>query len=397
MSTHKPSLQVLMVVATSVATDTRVLREAQSLVQDGHFVKIVGRNIPENYVPPSGIKVYSASSGQGLRPSSMASLKTKRLSPLLRAIRWFLLPQHRTRSFQALSASTYAIASPLKFDIVHAHDFTALEVGSRLSQEHSVPLIYDSHEWWSGRQRQYRATPMTDHREARIERDLGQKAAAVITVGESIAELLKVEHEFKNVFVVRNSFPSFGDTSKKVVTPPAGIIYAGRIDAYRELEVILAAAADISIPICWMGDHDNQWAAHYVALARKAGIEVLSSQKIDAVTVAMQDAGLAFVTHSNRFESHRLAMPNKLFHAVQAGVPVIATDVTELGRIVRHYDIGELYTPGDSQSIILAINRAIARHSELLANVKASQTELSWDLDEQVLRSAYQRALGEQH
>jgi glycogen(starch) synthase len=386
-----------MLVATSVATDTRVLREAQSLVEDGYFVEIVGRNVPEDYDPPRGIKVYSASSGQGLRPSSMASLKTKRLSPLLRVIRWILLPQHRVRSFQAWSDSAHAIASALKFDIVHAHDFTALELGALLSQEHGVPLIYDSHEWWSGRQRQSRATPLTDRREARLERELGKKATAVITVGESIAELLKTEREFKNVFVVRNSFPSFGDTSKRVVSPPVGIIYAGRIDAYRELEVIISAAPDISIPICWMGDHDNQWATRYVALARKIGIEVLASQKIEAVTVAMQDAGLAFVTHSNQFESHRLAMPNKLFHAIQAGVPVIATDVTELARIVRHYDIGELYTPGDSQSMILAINRAIARHSELLANVLGSQTELSWDRDEQVLRSAYQRALAEHH
>jgi glycogen(starch) synthase len=48
-----------MVVATSVATDSRVLREAQSLVDDGYFVEIVGRNIPEDYDPPKGIKVYS--------------------------------------------------------------------------------------------------------------------------------------------------------------------------------------------------------------------------------------------------------------------------------------------------------------------------------------------------
>jgi glycogen(starch) synthase len=397
VNAHKSSIQVLMVVATSVATDSRVLREAQSLVDDGYFVEIVGRNIPEDYDPPKGIKVYSADSGQGLRPSSMASLKTKRLSPLLRAIRWILLPQHRARSFQEWSDSAYIIASALKFDIVHAHDFTALELGSRLSQEHHVPLIYDSHEWWLGRQRQYRATPMTDHREARLEREFGKRAAAVITVGESIAELLRVEREIENVFVVRNSFASFDDTTKKVVSPPVGIIYAGRIDAYRELEVTIAAAPEISIPICWMGDHDNQWATHYVALARKTGIEVLASQTIGAVTAAMQDAGLAFVIHSNQFESHRLAMPNKLFHAVQAGVPVIATDVTELGRIVRHYDIGELYTPGDSQSMILAINKAIARHSELLANVQASQSELSWDRDAQVLRSTYQKALGDYH
>ena len=106
-----------------------------------------------------------------------------------------------------------------------------------------------------------------------------------------------------------------------------------------------------------------------------------------------ENAGLVFVTHSNLFESHRLAMPNKLFHAVHAGVPVIATDVTELGRIVRHYDIGELYKPGDAQSMVSAIQRAIARHSELLANVRAAQPELSWDRDAQVLREIYRSTL----
>jgi hypothetical protein len=44
--------------------------------------------------------------------------------------------------------------------------------------------------------------------------------------------------------------------------------------------------------------------------------------------------------------------------------------------------------------MILAINRAIARHPELLANVSAAQKELSWDRDAQVLRLVYEKALG---
>jgi len=386
-----------MLVATSIATDTRVLREARALVDQGYLVEIVGRAVPKDYFPPRGITVYSASAGHGLRPTSMTSLKTKKLSLQLRLIRWLALPQHRARSFRAWADSAYAIADPLQFDIVHAHDFTALALGSRLSQEHGVPLIYDSHEWWLGRQRQYRATPITDLREAKLERDLGQDASAVITVGESIAELMRSKRGFKNVFVVRNSFPSFGDSSENITSPPSGIVYAGRIDAHRELEVTIAAASNLSIPIHWMGEYDNQWAARYVPLAQKAGIDVLASQAIEEVTAAMQDAGLAFVIHSNRFESYRLAMPNKLFHAVQAGVPVIATDVTELGRIVRHYDIGELYTPGDAKSMVLAINKAITRHAELLINVRACQSELSWDQDVRILQDVYQRVLAGNH
>jgi len=138
-----------------------------------------------------------------------------------------------------------------------------------------------------------------------------------------------------------------------------------------------------------MGEHENQWSANHVPRARKLGIEVLVSQPIASVTTAMQNAGLVFVTHSNQFESHRLALPNKLFHAVHAGVPVIATDVPELAGIVRQYDIGELYEPGNSQSMEEAISRAISRHSELISNVKAAQDELSWDRDAKILRNIY--------
>ena len=377
-----------MLVATTVATDTRVLREAQCLVSEGFEVSIIGRNVPNDFVAPDGMHIYSASSGQGLRPAAMGSLTTKRLPPHLRAIRWFLLPQHRNRSFAVWAEAAYVIATSMKFDVVHAHDFTALEVGERLSREHHVPFVYDSHEWWLGRQRQYRATPFIDRREAALEKKLAAHAVAVITVGESIADLMRTQRGLRNVHVVRNSFPSPKNNSN-VVSPPNGIIYAGRIDAFRELEVIIDVSQKITLGISWMGDHENQWATNYVPKARAAGIEVLTSQSIEAVTKAMQHAGLVFVTHSDQFESHRLALPNKLFHAVHAGVPVIATDVTELAIIVRKYDLGELYDAGDSQSMVAAITRAIARHSQLIANVRAAQRELSWESDAEVLRGIY--------
>ena len=61
-----------MLVATSVARDTRVLREAESLVGAGYEVLIIGRDIPVQFQAQPGITLYSASSGQGLRPAAMA-------------------------------------------------------------------------------------------------------------------------------------------------------------------------------------------------------------------------------------------------------------------------------------------------------------------------------------
>jgi glycosyltransferase involved in cell wall biosynthesis len=107
----------------------------------------------------------------------------------------------------------------------------------------------------------------------------------------------------------------------------------------------------------------------------------------------LRRAGVALVTHSDRFESHRLALPNKLFHAVLAGVPVVATDVPELASVVRAHSLGELYRPGDPAALAAAVNRVTSGYPERLAAVGAARGELSWDADAERLRSAY-RSLG---
>ena len=374
-----------MLVATSVATDTRVLREARALIADGHEVTIIGKDVPQGFTFEK-LKIYSVGAGSGLRKSD-ESLSKKKLAPHMKLARWILLPQHREKAFAKWRANAYEISKDLNFDVVHVHDFNALELGYKLQIERKVKFVYDSHEWWLGRQRQYRPTPFIDRKEAELERLWGSQASAVITVGDSIAELFRSERGFKNVKVVRNSFP-LGEKGQ-ITSPPTGLVYAGRIDAYRELETLIEASKKIDLKMIWMGEHQNAWATKNLPKAKSAGIEIQDAKSISEVTKQMQSAGMALVTHSDKFESHRLAMPNKLFHAVHAGVPVIATEVTELAKIVTKYDLGELYKPGDAKSFVTAVNRAIARHGELIKNVENAQSALSWPRDETVLLEIY--------
>ena len=87
--------RVLMLVWTGVSTDTRVLREARTLVDEGWSVHIIGRAVPSDFVAPQGISVSSV----GVPPSAQG--RTRKLSVVERAGRWLMLPEHVGRRLTA--------------------------------------------------------------------------------------------------------------------------------------------------------------------------------------------------------------------------------------------------------------------------------------------------------
>ncbi len=409
-------MRVLMLVLTSVATDTRVVREAGTLAAAGHQVHVIGKDVPADYQPPPGVTVSSAGAASVFRragvtataspppptpaspeadpadaPSAVGAPERTSLPPHLRAARWALLPQHRNSAFRAWAKAAAEVAAAHPCDVVHAHDFNTLELGAALAADRGVPLVYDSHELWSGRPRVGRPTPVQKAREARLEAELGGQAAAVITVGEAVAEALRSRYGWTHVTVVRNTFPlaeSVDGASTPLPERPTGAVYAGRIAPYRELETIVAAANALpELRLTMVGPADPT----YLAALDHGPVVVRPPLPVARVDALLRSAGLALVTHSNRWENHRLALPNKLFHAVKAGVPVVATDVPELRRVVLEHGIGTLYPPGDAAGLVAAIRTAIDEYPKLLAAVRAAAPALSWEQDAKALLAVYDR------
>ncbi len=377
-------MRVLMLVATSVATDTRVLREARTLVEAGNSVHIVGRSVPEGFDAFEGITVSSVGSSSAFRPEGQASLSGRKLTAPVRFARWVLLPHHRRSTFSRWAAGAREDARAREFDVVHAHDFTALEVGESLAREHEVPLVYDSHELWSGLPREHRPTPLADRRERRLESALGGRAAAVLTVCDGVADALRRQYGWRNITVVRNSFPVRLETPADLHTP-TGLVYAGRVAAFRELETISAASHHVALPITVVGPADETFLTSF----EPGRLDVRPALPLEGASELIQAAGLALVTHSDKWENHRLAMPNKLFHAVSLGVPVVATDVGELARMVRQHSLGTLYAPGDAGALIRAVGEAVAGYEGFRTAVEAARKELSWSSDAARLLEVY--------
>jgi glycosyltransferase involved in cell wall biosynthesis len=308
----------------------------------------------------------------------------------MRVARWLLLPTYVRRRLRRWVAEAAVDARARQFDAVHAHDFTALPLGAELARERGVPLVYDTHEFWPGRPRLSRPTPWRRWRERRQEARLGARAIAVITVGSGLAELLRVTYGWSNVQVVRNSFPLHTGELHRAPGPPSGAVYAGRIAPHRELETVIAAADLLTqLDVTMVGPADIAYAARL----RTGRVQVRPSVPLEDVVELMRSAGLALVTHSDRWINHRLALPNKLFLAVQAGVPVVATDVPELRRVVTEHGLGELYRPGDPRALAAAVQTVIDDYDRYASQVLAARPALSWERDAPTLLGVYAAAV----
>jgi len=134
--------------------------------------------------------------------------------------------------WKRLKRSLKKVISECKPDLIHAHNIVA----GKLACELNVPFIYDDHEYWSISSKAKKKTklyhifshPYKEWLTKRWEKEILEKASAVITTTETVAE----EHKKQNrhVFVVPN-FPSLIESKTikigKVKTKRLSSVYIG--------------------------------------------------------------------------------------------------------------------------------------------------------------------------
>ncbi|GAA1590746.1 glycosyltransferase [Kribbella sancticallisti] len=380
-------LRVLMLAQSPISGDSRILRETAALTAAGHSVHVVGRDVPDGFPVEAGATVESVSRSAGLRAGGNGPVVghgRRGLKVLAqRAVRWLLLPEHRLRTEkQWRTAAAGRLAAMQPYDVVHAHDFNTLELAAEYAGRWSAILVYDSHELWFDRALPGRPTPFWRIRGRRYELGLARRARVVFTVSDGIAQRLR-ERGLPDVRVVRNTFPR-PEVAPVLPASPAGLLYAGRVGAGRDLPTVVEAARQLApFKTLLMGSVDPNYRLDL------GPVEKVPETSIDEVDRVLQESGISLVTLTNTCENHRLALPNKLFHAVRAGVPVVAADLPELRAVITKYHLGTLYEPGNASSLAAAVRAMIADYAGYVDGVRAAADELNWEHDSERLVAAY--------
>ena len=90
--------------------------------------------------------------------------------------------------------------------------------------------------------------------------------------------------------------------------------------------------------------------------------------------------------------NYRFALPNKLFDYIQAGVPVLVSNLPEMRRIVEHYQIGAIAETHQRKELAQTITSILFdadKNALWKQNLKLAAKELCWENEEVILHKIY--------
>ena len=263
-----------------------------------------------------------------------------------------------------------------------------------------IKMIFDSHEYFT-------ETPELVNRPKvqrvwkRIEGFVVPKLDEMITVCDSIADLFREKYGVK-VHVIRNipprkALPSKGD--KMALGLPVDkhllVLQGSGINIQRGAEELVEAMTqldDCFLMIIGGGDVLpilNQMVEELHIIDRVRFFPRMPYRQMMAYT---QLAELGFCLDKDTNLNYRYSLPNKLFDFIQAGVPIVASHLTEIEKIIRQYNLGLFIESHEPSTIATTIREALSdegRRMQWKQNLLVAAQDLCWENEEQKLLEIY--------
>ena len=408
-------MRICMFVSNDMTSDPRVSRHAETLGRMGHEVVVVCPKSPStshleertsyrvvrcNLFPPARDKMSrrkSVSAPTRNRTYSFPQERPQRLfGRVMREIvaSLFRLLLHPTR----LTYVFWKAGRKFNAHVYYTNDLDTLLAGVLCSGASRI-LIHDAHELWPDQfigMGIYRSPAIAWMRI--LERLLIRRAEIVFTVNEFIAEVMQKRYRIEKPHVVLN-LPAVdplkpGKTPRKTGSPKVAL-YQGLYTSQRGLENVIRACEflenDVVLVLRGSGPTEQQLRA----IAKPFGNCSFEApvKMSETVTAAAQTADVGLVSYLPVNINNYFASPNKLFEYIQAGLPVVSSDLPFLRSIIAGNEIGLLFDPRDPGDIAAKINMATrdAMLAIFRANVNRVQRRYRWDEEQEKLVSLIRR------
>ena len=367
-------MRVCMLLHKSVVHDSRVRREAKALAADGHEVTVV-------HLAPADVPAEVSAEGYRVMSALPPRLGRRHLP----------FAAHRFALMRRFVGAVRAVRP----DVVHAHDAAMLApgyVGARLT---GARLVYDSHELAVGvawRTRAWAAVVWA------IERMVAPRCDAVITVSEGIADRLHrtyvlarrplVLRNLPDLHAIRDDFEPENLRAGLRIGPAPLVLHLGAVARDRGCETLVNASASLDgAHVLFLGADDSTYVRGLRELAEARGVagqvHFRRSVPVNELLGYARQADVGICLLENTCENHRLALPNKVFEYMAAGLPVVASDLPELRRELDELPSVWVVDPTDSVAVAARLRQALA------GNGRPAPDALHWPAEAAALRGLY--------
>ncbi len=352
----------VIALTNDIVTDQRVSRIADTLVEQGYKITMIGRMLPH-------------------------SMHLQRHYTTKRFKLWF----NKGALFYAnYNIKLFFYLLFKKFDGVLSNDLDTLPACFFLSRLRKKKLVYDSHEYFTevpelvGRKFQQNAWLF-------FERLLLPKIKIAYTVSESIAfeYNLKYGTQFK---VIRN-LPVRRHKTK--IQKQNTIIYQGALNMGRGLELMIKTMQYINNYELWIagtGDIDDKLKALTDELNLKHKVKFLGRIALAELHTITCKAKLGLSFEEDLGKNYRYALPNKIFDYIQAHIPVLVSDLPEMAHIVKEYEVGEVLKNRNPKNVAKQILQMLNTNEKLVLwkiHLAKAANELCWENEKQKLLAVF--------
>jgi len=357
---------VILAVTNDLSGDQRIHKVAMSLIKFGYQPFLVGRRLPHSMPVsrPYGCRRFRLFFNRG--PLFYIAYNIRLLLYLLF----------------------------VKADIFLANDLDTLPAIFLAGKIRRKKIVYDSHEYFT-EVPELVNRPRIKRTWEFIEGLIFPRLNSVYTVNSSIAKIYSTKYGIP-VKVVRN-MPSARQHGSVPGTLPAGftdrpvIIYQGAVNVGRGLEEMIHALPlmpDYHLLIVGDGDIKVQLEDLVRRMDLADRVFFTGRMPFDQLSWYTRQATLGMSLEQDIGLNYHYALPNKLFDYMQAGLPVIASNLPEIRQVVENVGFGVIIDRFDPEYLSQTI-QSMLYNPELLQTWRecalTAAPDYTWEEEEKEL------------
>ncbi len=356
--------KVIISVTNDLSTDQRVNKVANSLIDAGFFVLLVGVNKKKKNI------------------LEKRNYDCFRFDVFFKKGFFFYL-EFNIRLFLFLILN--------KSDIFLSNDLDTLLANFFASKLKKTKLVYDSHELFP-EVPELLNRPVVKFIWSSMEKFLLKRVKHSYTVSESIAKYYNKKYGI-NMSVISN-FPKmdFFNGAIKKTNKNKKIIYQGAVNKDRGIELMIEAMQYVDAELYIVGEGDILGEMIQVVEKVKLKNKVFFVGKVPFHQLFQitktADLGLSF--EEDTCLAYRYSLPNKIFDYINAEIPILISNLPEFKSIIEAYPVGMVLNSRNVKNVSKQINHMLSfKKSNWIPFLLEAKKAYSWKNEEKKLLTIF--------